>query len=139
MQRRAAGCARCAHAHALRRRQAVDLALDGKQRIDAPDRFAGDRRLVDPGQIEELAPRMGPTGGLDNWPCLAVDLVEAIESGIGIRLHQSVIAGQMLLGMRAAMIARIEQHRRRRIGAGKRPVAVNRGAPLIETSRSMPG
>ena len=59
-----------AHAHALRRRQAVDLALDGEQRIDARNRLAGDRRLVDPGQIEELAPRMGPTGGLDDRPAL---------------------------------------------------------------------
>ena len=58
-----------AHVHALRRRQAVNLALDSEQRIDARNRLAGDRRLVDPGQIEELAPGMGPTGGLDDWPC----------------------------------------------------------------------
>ena len=53
--------------HALLRRQAVDLALDGEQRIDALDRLDGDRRLVDPRQIEELAPRMGPAGSLDDW------------------------------------------------------------------------
>jgi hypothetical protein len=37
--------------------QAVNLALDGEQRIDARNRFAGDRRLADPGQIEEHARR----------------------------------------------------------------------------------
>ena len=45
-----------AHGHALLRRQAVNLALDGKQRIDARNRLAGDRRRVKPSQIEELAP-----------------------------------------------------------------------------------
>jgi hypothetical protein len=45
-----------AHAHALRRRHAVDLALDGEQSIDALDRLGRDRRLVEARQIEELAP-----------------------------------------------------------------------------------
>jgi hypothetical protein len=45
---------------ALLRAGAVDLAFDGEQRIDALDRFDGDRRLVEPRQIEELASGMRP-------------------------------------------------------------------------------
>ena len=61
-----------ADALALVGRQAVDLALDGEQRIDASDRFDGDRRLGEPGQVEELAPRMGPARRLDDRSRLAV-------------------------------------------------------------------
>ena len=60
-----------AHAQALVRRQAVDLALDGEQRIDALDRLDRDRRLVEPRQVEELAPRMRPARRLDDRPRLA--------------------------------------------------------------------
>ena len=116
-----------AHARTLLRRQAVDLALDGEQGIDALDRLDRDRRLVDPRQIEELAPRMRPAGRLDDRPRLAVGLVEPVEPGIGVRLHQSGVAGQMLLGMLAAAIARVEEHRRRRIGPGERPVVAHIG------------
>jgi hypothetical protein len=54
----------------LLRRQAIDLALDGKQGIDAFDRFARDRRLAEAGQIEELAPRMRPAPDFDDRPGL---------------------------------------------------------------------
>jgi len=47
-----------ARSHALLRRQAVDLALDCKQGVDARDCLPGDRRLVDASEIEELAPPM---------------------------------------------------------------------------------
>jgi hypothetical protein len=47
-----------AHMLALLRRQAVDLALDGEQGIDPRDGTKRDRRLVDAGEVEELAPRM---------------------------------------------------------------------------------
>ena len=40
-------------------REPVDVALDGEQRIDAGHRLDGDRRLGEPRQVEELAPRMG--------------------------------------------------------------------------------
>jgi hypothetical protein len=45
-----------APARALVRCQAIDLALDGEQRIDPLDRLDRDRRLVDAGDVEELAP-----------------------------------------------------------------------------------
>ena len=105
----------------------VNLALDGKQRIDARNRLAGDRRLVEPSQIEELAPGMGPTGGLDDWSWLAGGFVEAVEPGIGIRLHQPGEACQMLLGMFAATVVRIEEHRCRRPRTGKGPVVADIG------------
>src|ERR1700680_4739536 len=49
-----------ANALSLGRRLAFDVALDGEQSIHALDRLDGDRRLVDPRQVEELAPRMRP-------------------------------------------------------------------------------
>src|SRR6266851_2885746 len=38
----------------------VDLALDGEQSVDAGYGLDGGRCLVEPRQVEELAPRMGP-------------------------------------------------------------------------------
>ena len=109
------------------RREAVDLALDGEQRIDALDRLDRDRRLVDPRQVEELAPRMGPARRLDDRPRLAAGLVEPVEARIGVRLHQPGVAGQVPFGMLAAAVGRVEERRRRRIGAGERPVVAHIG------------
>jgi hypothetical protein len=108
-------------------RHAVDLALDGEQDIDALDRLGRDRRLVDARQIEELAPPMRPAGGLDHWPRLTISLVETIEPGIRVGLHQSGIARQMSLGMLATTVTRIEEHRRWRIGSAERPVVAHIG------------
>src|SRR5207244_3431607 len=88
-----------AHALALVRRRAVDLALDREQRVDALDRLDRDRRLVDARQIEELAPRVRPARRLDDRAGLARGRVEPIEPRIGVRLHQAGIARQMLFGM----------------------------------------
>jgi hypothetical protein len=81
-----------ANTHAFLWRHAVDLALDGEQDIDALGGLGRDWRLVDARQIEELAPPMRPAGGLDHWPRLTVSLIEPIEPGIGVGLHQSGIA-----------------------------------------------
>ena len=70
---------------------------------------------------------MGATGGLDDWPALAVGLVEAIEPGIGVRLHQPGEDCQMLFGMLTATITGIVEHRRRRSRTGKRPVVAHIG------------
>src|SRR5262249_53903074 len=91
-----------AHTRALLGREAVDLALDGEQAIDALDRPGRDRRLIEARQIEELAPSVRPAGGLDDGAGFAVGLVELAEAGVGVGLHQSSIACQMLLGMLAA-------------------------------------
>ena len=76
---------------------------------------------------KNYAPRVSPTGCLDDWAYLAVGLVEAVEPRISVRLHQPRIADQMLLGMLTATIARIEEYRCQWIGAGKRPVVAHIG------------
>lgn len=64
---------------ALLGRHAVDLALDGEERVDAGDGLEGDRRdrrsfaatpgiERDVGEHEELAPCMSPAQGLDDRP-----------------------------------------------------------------------
>src|SRR5205085_1658962 len=77
-----------ARGEALLRRQAVDLALDGEQGVDALHRFERDRRLADAGEVEKLAPRMRPACRLDDRASRASGVVEPVEAGIGIRLHQ---------------------------------------------------
>src|SRR5437588_6039297 len=44
---------------------------------------------------------------LDDRPSWARGLVETVEAGIGVRLHQPGIARQMLLGMLAAAVGRV--------------------------------
>jgi hypothetical protein len=116
-----------ADAPALGRRLAVDLALDVEQGIGASHRLDGDRRLVEPCEVEELAPRMGPAHRLDDRSRLAASLVQAVEAGIGIGLHQPGVGDQVRFGVHAAAIGRVEVGRRRRIGAGKRPVIAHIG------------
>ena len=67
-------------------------------------------------QVEEFAPRMRPARGLDDRSWLARRMVELTEAGIRICLHQAGIVGQMLLGMLAASVGRVEegQHGRAR-------------------------
>ena len=62
---------------------------------------------------------------LDNGPSLAGRLVEPIETGIGVRLHQARVVRQMAFGMLAAAVGRIEERRGRRIWAGERPVVTH--------------
>jgi len=49
------------------------------------------------GEIEEVAPPVCPTRDLDDRARLAGSAIEAVEPGIGVRLHQPNIARQMLL------------------------------------------
>ena len=116
-----------AHREALFGREAVDLALDGEQGIDALDCLDRDRRFLQPRQVEELASPMRPAGRLDDRSALARGLVEPVEPGIGIRLHQADIAGQVTLGMLAAAVGRVEERRRRRIGSAERLVVAHIG------------
>src|SRR5262249_46977490 len=116
-----------AHIHALLRRQAVDLALDRKQRIDARHGFLGDRRLVDARKIKELAPPVRPARCFHDRPRLAASLVEPVEPRISIGLHQPGIARQMLLRVLATAITRIEERSRRRLRPRERPVIAHIG------------
>ena len=45
-----------AHAQALLWHEAVDLAFDSEQDIDALDRLHGNRRLAEPHQVKKLVP-----------------------------------------------------------------------------------
>src|SRR3546814_14590958 len=63
-----------------------DLALEGEDGVDAPDRLEGDRRdderlaaarlRSDIGEDEELAPRMRPAGCFDDWRRWSIGAVE---------------------------------------------------------------
>ena len=108
-------------------RHAVDLALDGEDRVDPPDRLDRQRRLAQIGQLEELAPAMAPARRLGDRPRLAPAVVEIAEPGIGIGLEDPGIAGEMPGGMLAGAIARVEEHRGRRVGPGERPVVAHIG------------
>ena len=72
---------RAAHAQAFLQGDAIDLSLDREQGINALDRFDSDRRLVEPGELEEVAPRMCPARRLDDWARLAARAVEPVEPG----------------------------------------------------------
>jgi hypothetical protein len=72
-----------------------------------------------------------PAGGFNDRSRLVVRLIEAIEARIGIRLHQPCKGDQMLLGVLAATIARIEEHRPPAAVGRKRPVVVNIWAAAI--------
>ncbi len=109
------------------RRKAIDLALDGEQGVDAGNGFDADRRLVEPRQVEEVAPRMGPAGDLDDRPGLPVRLVEPIVAAVGVSLHQPVPGGQMRFWMRRRAIGREVVDRGRRIRAGEWPVVAHIG------------
>ena len=68
-----------AHPQAFLRHLTVDLALDGEQDVDALDRFDGNRRLVEPGEVEELASCMRPACCLDDRTRLAARAIEPVE------------------------------------------------------------
>lgn len=77
------------HAAPLGRSCAIDLALDREQRIGAGDSLDSDRRLVEPRQVKEVAPRMRPAGDLDDRPGLAARLVQPVEAAVGVSLCHS--------------------------------------------------
>jgi hypothetical protein len=107
------------------RRAAIDLALDGEDRIDAPDRLARQRRHAQIGQLEELAPPMAPARRLGDRSGLASGVVEIAEPGIGVGLEAPGVTGKMPGGVLAAAIARVEEHRRRWGRPGERPVVAH--------------
>ena len=74
-----------------------------------------------------MASAMAPARRLGERAGFALGVVELAESGIGIGLQDAGIAGEMPCGMLAAAIARVEEHRRRRGGAGKRPIVAHIG------------
>ena len=120
---------------------AVDGPLDLKQGVDPAHDLHGDRgdddlllagRLASRvflqiGHGEERAPRMHPAGGFLDGAGLALRLIELGVTAKGVGLQDAAVSGQMRLRVRAAAIARVVEHRRRRIGAAERLVVAHIG------------
>jgi hypothetical protein len=70
---------------------------------------------------------MRPARDFDDWSRLAHLFVEPVEAGIGIGLHRTRIGVQMLLGMDAGAVTRVEEQSGWRIGPAKRPVVADIG------------
>ena len=119
--------------------QAVDVALDVEQSVDAPDGLKRQRRddrrrlalrlpLGDGGEVgqdEELAPRVRPARCLLDRPDASTRLIELAIAAIGVGLQDAAPRLQMPLGMLAGAVAGIEEQRRRRIEPAKRPVVAH--------------
>jgi hypothetical protein len=94
--------------------QAVDGALGGEDRVDLPHRLGGERGAGHFGQLEQLAPAMGPTRCLRDRPWFACGRVELAEPGIGIGLQDALIARQVPLRVFPGPVAGVAEHGRRR-------------------------
>src|SRR5436190_22766938 len=96
-----------------------------EQRVDPLDLFQGNRREdqrfaalgspsgtgLDIGEDEELAPRMGPAGGLVDRSRPPRGVVQFAVTAVGAGLQDAGPAGQVLLGMLARAVARVEKPR----------------------------
>ena len=115
------------HAQAFLWGDAVDLALDGEQGVDALNRFNGNRCLVEPRQVEELAPRMCPARRLDDGTRSTTCAIEPVEAGIGVCLHEPRIACKVLFRMLPAAIRGVEEDCGGRVAAAERPIVAHIG------------
>ena len=98
---------------ALFYRSSADLAFGFKDRADPPHRLDRDRRLGESGERKKLAPALRPAACLDDrswWTNLPIELV---EPGIGVRLQDPRIAGQMTSRMNRRTVRRVVEHRGR--------------------------
>ena len=127
-----------ARRQALGRWPAVHLALDGEQLVHAPHGFerqgrdhphllAGPlaRRGLDVGQLEELAPRVGPARGLDDRRRLALALVEPAIAPVGVGLQHPGPAREVRLRVLAPPVGREVEQGGRGIGAAEGPVVAH--------------
>ena len=122
-------------------RQTVDGALDLEQGVNPPDCFEGNRRDnsrrsalglasgigLDIGEDEELTPRVSPAGRFQDWVRLPVGLIQLAVAAVGIGLQDATPIGQVLLGMLAGPVARVEEHRGRWCPPAERPVVAHIG------------
>ncbi len=119
---------------------AVDRALDVEQGVDALHGLQGYRRddrglaarpaargLGDVGQLEELAPAMGPTRRLKDLSACPAGDIKGVVAAIGVGLQHACPSGQMTLRVFAATVGRVVEHRRRRRRPGERPVIADIG------------
>src|SRR5580704_2728853 len=72
-------------------------------------------------------PWMAPTRRLGDWPRSTFAVIEIAEAGISIGLQDAGVPGEMLRWVFATAIARIEEHGRRWVRPGKRPVVPDIG------------
>lgn len=81
--------------------KAIDLALDGEQGVDAGNGLDAGRRLVEAGQIEEVAPRVGPAcvrlspgkeDGCDLKPFIVIQRVRRPPGRGGARQPEASLA-----------------------------------------------
>ena len=71
--------------------------------------------------VEEFATDMGPASGLGD----PVAGEQPVEPGIAVGMDDAAEVPQMRLWVLALAIGRVEEHRRRRAGAGERPLVAN--------------
>src|SRR5712692_1808062 len=81
---------------------------------------------------------MSPARGFRDRARHAPWLVKRVESTVGVGLKNPGISGEMLLGMGAAAIGRVEVHRGRRIGATEGAVVPHRSTAARSWSSSWP-
>ena len=104
---------------------AVDLSLVSEDRVDPADRLqcqGGRRALAGPaevGELEEAPPGMGPAERFGDRAARSRRRIEPAEATVGVGLQDPGIAGEMLLGVLAAAVARVvEEDSRRALAEG---------------------
>src|SRR5262249_14438382 len=85
--------------------EAVDTLLDGVELADVVERLLGDRRAVRGVHLEELAPGVCPTGGLED----AVAGEQLVETCVTIGMDNAAELFQVMLRMLAFAIRRVEE------------------------------
>src|SRR5207248_1817196 len=114
-----------AHRQTVADRQAIDLALDREDLVDAADRFDRQGCLSEIGHLEEMAPAMAPARRLGDRPWFALAVIELAKPGISVGLEDAVISGKMPRGVLAVSVARVIKDCRRRVRPGERPVVAH--------------
>jgi hypothetical protein len=102
--------------------ETIDLALDREDRVDAADRFNGEWRFAQIGQLEEVAPTMAPACRLGDRARFALGVIEIAKPGIRIGLEDPGVAGEMPARVLAAAVTAVTEQCCRRVWAGERPV-----------------
>ena len=92
-------------------------------RADALKGFGGQRRGLCLVQIVELAPHVGPAGGLDD--CAVLE--ERVEPCVGVRLQDALEGGEMGFGVEPLAVLRVGEPDRRRIDTGGRSIIAHIG------------
>ena len=101
--------------------EAVDLLLDLVKLANAFERLLRGRGAVGGMHVEELAPDVGPAGGLDD----AVPGEQLVEPGIAVGMDRAAERLQMGSRMLTLAVRRVEEQRCRWAGAGERPLIAN--------------